>query len=184
MGKLKVYFKNGFIAFIILASFTNINSQEKKQKEPMILNAGFDIEGNESYRDYWKNRNLGGIVQITKKPVHSGVRSAKFPADGSRIAYQLIKVKKNKNYKISFYYTMKSTPVGALSVAVLAGHVTDLFDVTNKTIESVTLKDQISANKYVLASVSFNSGNNSKIAIFISNVGVESRIDSFKIIEN
>lgn len=152
--------------------------------EPEILNPGFDIEGDDSFRDHWKNEDLGGVIQITTSPVHTPEKAAKLPSDGSRIGYQLITVEKNKDYIVSFYYTMKESPVGSMTVAILAGHVTNPDDVAGKTINSVTLNDQTDASTYVLASVSFNSGDNTEVSIFFTNVDVESRIDTFTIVED
>ena len=152
--------------------------------EPEILNPGFDIEGEDDYRDHWRNGDLGGVIQITSSPINDGVRAAKFPSAGDRIAYQLITVEQDKDYIVSFYYTMKTSPAGTLSVAILAGDVTDPSAIEGATIASVTVSDQTDADTYVLSSVSFNSGNNSEVAIYVTNVDVESRIDSFTIVED
>ncbi|MEZ4888826.1 MAG: PKD domain-containing protein [Chitinophagales bacterium] len=151
---------------------------------PVILNPGFDIEGDDSYRDHWKNGDLGGVLQITSDPVHDGPKAAKFPSAGDRIAYQLITVQANKDYIVSFYYTMKTSPEGTMTVAILAGDVTDPDKVADATIDSVTLTDQSDSGTYVLDSVSFNSGDNTEVAILVTNVGVECRIDSFTIVED
>lgn len=151
---------------------------------PVILNAGFDEEGDDSYRDHWKNLELGGILQITSSPVHQGPKAGKFPSAGDRIAYQLISVQPNKNYLLSFYYTMKTSPEGTMSVAILAGHVTEEEQIEGATIAEKTLDDQSDASTYVLEKIPFNSGDNSEVAIFVSNVGVECRIDSFEIENN
>ncbi|MEM6343522.1 MAG: PKD domain-containing protein [Bacteroidota bacterium] len=151
---------------------------------PEIYNPGFDIEDPDSYRDGWRNGDLGGVIQITSSPVHDGVKSAKLPSEGDRIAYQLITVEENKDYVVSFYYTMKTSPVGNMTVSILAGHITDPTKISEATINSVTVNDQNDASTYVLASVNFFSGNNTEVAIYVSNVDVECRIDSFTIVED
>ncbi|WNJ18676.1 PKD domain-containing protein [Pontibacter sp. G13] len=151
---------------------------------PEILNPGFDIEGEDSYRDHWRNGDLGGVLQITSSPVHDGEKAAKFPSAGDRIAYQLIDVQPNKTYTVSFYYTMKESPAGSMTVAILAGDVTDPAAVESATLASVELTDQTDADTYVSGSVTFESGNNAKVAIFISNKDVETRIDTFEITED
>lgn len=148
---------------------------------PVILNPSFDEEGSDSYRDGWRNSALGGVIQITSSPVRSSPKAAKFPSAGDRIAYQLITVLPNTDYRLSFYYTMKTSPAGSLTVAILGGAVNDPNDVAGATIASGTFNDQSSASTYVGESVSFNSGDNTEIAIFVSNVGVESRLDDFTI---
>lgn len=181
MNNIKFSLKSSFLIVVLMVSFLTVTAQ---QNNPIILNPGFDIEGNKSFRDHWDNSKLGGVLQVTEAPIHAGVRAAKLPPDGSRIAYQLIKVEKNKNYKVSFYYTMKPSADGTLTVAILAGHVTDSKKISASTINAVVLNDKTKANNYVLGSLDFNSGNNSEVAIFISNVAAESRVDSFTIVHN
>ena len=152
--------------------------------EPEILNPGFDIEGDDSFRDHWRNEDLGGVIQITSSPVHDGEKAAKMPSDGSRIGYQLITVERNKEYTVSFYYTIKESPAGSLSVSVLAGDITDPSAVAGATIESVTVNDQSSASTFVQSSVTFNSGDNSQVAIYFTNEGAECRVDTFGIVAN
>ncbi|RMG88698.1 MAG: PKD domain-containing protein [Bacteroidetes bacterium] len=151
---------------------------------PEIINPGFDIEGMDSYRDGWRNGDLGGVIQITSSPVHSGEKAAKLPSAGDRIGYQLITVLPNTEYTLYFYYTMKSDPVGTLTVSMLAGHVTDPADIPARTIASVTLNDQSDPSTYVPGSLVFNSGDNTEVAIFFTNEGVECRIDTFSIEPN
>lgn len=151
---------------------------------PQILNPGFDIEGDDAYRDHWRNGDLGGVIQITTSPVHDGERASKYPSAGDRIAYQAIQVQKNKEYIVSFYYTMKETPAGSLTVAILAGEVNDPALVAGATINSVTVNDQTDDGTYVLAQVTFNSGDNETVAVYVTNVDVECRVDTFSIVEN
>jgi PKD repeat protein len=151
---------------------------------PVILNPSFDIEGDDSYRDNWRNGDLGGVIQITSSPVHTPEKAAKLPSAGDRIGYQLITVLPDTDYTVSFYYTMKTSPAGSLTVAILGGHVTDPAAVAGATIASVDFNDQTDANTYVPGSVSFNTGDNTEVAIYFTNVDVESRIDSFEISEN
>lgn len=152
--------------------------------EPVIENPGFDIEGDDSYRNHWRNGDLGEVMQITSSPIHEGVKAAKFPSGGDRIAYQLITVQANKEYTLSFYYTMKTSPAGDLTVRMLAGHVTDPAQVEAKTINSVTVNDQTDANTFVKGTLVFNSGDNTEVAIHVNNSAVECRIDTFSIVEN
>lgn len=148
---------------------------------PEVQNPGFDIEGDDAYRDFWVNEDLGGKIQITSSPVHAGVKAAKLPSDGSRIGYQPITVLPDTDYTVRFYYTMKTSPAGTLTVSILDGAVSDPGLIAASTIASVDLSDQNDASTYVSASVSFNSGASSEVVIYFSNVAVESRIDSFTI---
>ena len=173
------------ISFIIISQLvykTISYDQVSDDKDvPIILNSGFDEEGNKKYRDHWLNSSLGGPLQITSGPVHHGDKAAKFPSSSDRIAYQLIDVDKNTEYTLSFYYTMKTTPKGELKVAVLGGHITDQKQIEKASIESITLTDQSSANKFIQASLSFNSSNHDQVAIYISNKDAECRVDTFTI---
>lgn len=151
---------------------------------PEILNPDFDVEGADAYRDNWRNGDLGGVIQITSSPTHSGAKAAKLPSAGDRIGYQLVTVQANKDYTISFYYTMKTTPAGSAMVSILNGHITDPTLVAGATIQSVTLTDQTDADTYVAGSVTFNSGASTEVAILFGNLDVETRFDTFTIVEN
>ena len=148
-----------------------------------ITNPGFEDEGGDKYRGGWRNSKLGGIVQITSKPVHEGEKAAKLPASGDRIAYQAIKVKPGKDYTLTFYYTMKKEPKGILTASILNGHVTDSAKIKESTIASVDLNDQSAQNDYERVDLDFNAGESSKIAILLTNKGAECRFDSFSIKE-
>lgn len=146
---------------------------------PEILNPGFE-DGTSN----WTNSALGGVPQITSSPVFVGEKAGKFPKDGSRIAYQTIVVEKNKIYNLTFHYTLKTSPVGTMTVAVLKGHVTSTAAVAAATIKSVVLSDQSSSNTYEPGSINFNSGNNTSISILVTNDSVEGRIDDLAITPN
>ena len=148
---------------------------------PEIMNPGFDIEGDDSYRDGWRNGDLGGVIQITSSPVYEGEKAAKLPSAGDRIGYQAISVEPNTNYTISFYYTLKTDPAGSITVSVLAGEVSNPDDIAGATIASFTGEDQTSASTFTLGSIDFNSGDNSTVSIYFTNTAVEARIDSFAI---
>jgi len=147
--------------------------------KPIILNAGFE-SGTES----WENADLGGKIQVTTSPVVAGSQAAKFPSDGSRIGYQTITVEKNKIYTLSFYYTIKTSPTGSVTVAVLGGAVNSKADLASATIATATVSDQNDANTYIKESLTFNSGENASISIYISNQLAEARVDDISIASN
>ncbi|MCF6360909.1 MAG: PKD domain-containing protein [Cyclobacteriaceae bacterium] len=159
-----------------------------------ILEPGFEdgmlAGGTGDGRGSWKisggNRpgGMAGTIQITGSPVFAGSQAAKLPSNNERGGYQLITVMPNSNYRVSFYYTMKTSPVGSLTVYILGGDVTDPADVAAATITSLTVNDQTAANTYLLETIDFNSGSNSEIAIYFINDGVETRLDEFSIVEN
>lgn len=151
---------------------------------PVIQEAGFEDnslpDGSGDGRDSWRNK-MGGVIQITSSPVFDGKQAAKLPSSGDRVGFQLLTVASNTDYVVTFHYTMKTSPEGSLTVAILAGEVTDLEDVADATIESVTLTDQTDAGAYVEASIAFNSGDNTEVGIFFHNENVETRLDNFSI---
>ena len=148
---------------------------------PVILNPGFDILGDDEYRDGWRNSGLGGVIQITDGPLHEGVKAAKLPDSFDRAGYQAITVEEDTDYKVSFYYTLKTSPTGSITVSILGGEVTDPGAVAGATIASFTGSDQADASTYVQGSVEFNSGSNTTVAIYFTNAGAEARIDTFEI---
>lgn len=154
---------------------------------PMVDEGGFEDnslpDGSGDGRDSWSN-SLGGIIQITSSPVNSGTQAAKMPSDGSRVGMQEIEVTPNTNYRVSFFYTMKTDPAGSLTVSILDGSaatLTELSQVGAATIKSVTVNDQTNADAYVMEAIEFNSGGNSTISILFTNEGVECRVDDISI---
>lgn len=135
-------------------------------------------------RDCWRNSDLGGVIQITGSPVQDGDQASKYPSDGSRIAYQELTVTPNAEYTLSFYYTMKTSPVGTITVSILGGSVSDPAAIDDATIASFVGTDQSSSNDYTFASLSFNTGANDTIAIYINNDSVEARVDNISIAVN
>lgn len=158
--------------------------EPKGKYQPFILNPGFDIQGENSYKDNWVNRDLSesyNEVQITSDPVESGEKAAKLPSDGSREGYQEVVVEENTDYIISFYYTMETTPAGSLTVTILDGPVTDKSTFPDRTIYTQTFVDQVDAGIYTKEQFEFNSGPSTKVAIHFGNEGVETRVDTWKI---
>ncbi len=154
---------------------------EKPQStfKPVILNPGYDEEGDDSYRNFWRNSDLGGPLQITGSPVHDGVKSGKLPSGGDRVAYQAFTVEPDVDYVLTFYYTMKSDP-GTFTVKVLDGEVTNPADIDGAQIAIANLTDQTDANVYVRHQLEFTS-KSSTAAILVQNLGVECRFDTWTI---
>lgn len=160
---------------------------------PVILEASFEDnsdgaevcgEGNQDGRDCWRNSDLGGVIQITASPVHHGLQAAKLPSSNDRIGYQLIEVEAETDYTLSFYYTLQESPEGFVTVSVLNGPVNDPSQIADATIVSGDFSDQTDASQYLPASLTFNSGSSTQIAIYFYTTDVEARLDSFTIVEN
>ena len=160
---------------------------------PTVLEAGFEDgsagsevcgDGNMDGRDCWRNEELGGVIQITSSPVYEGSQAAKLPASNDRIGYQVVSVEADTDYILSFYYTLKTTPVGGITVSVLNGPVTNPNDLAAATIATGTFTDQTDDSQYLLESLSFNSGSSTEIAIYFYTTDVEARIDAITIVED
>jgi PKD repeat protein len=147
---------------------------------PEILEASFEdgsLDGTGDGRDSWRT-DLGGVIQITSSPVRTGSQAAKFPSAGDRAGYQELEVSPNQDYVLEYYYTMKTSGTGHMTVSVLAGggH-SDPSAAVAATIETFEGTDQTSSNDYVKVELPFNSGNNTTVSIYMFNAGVESRVD-------
>jgi PKD repeat protein len=151
---------------------------------PEILNPGFE-DGTDNWLHTALDRtgSFGG-PQITSSPVNTGAKAGKFPTSNERHAYQLITVQPNTDYILFFYYTMKTSPVGNLTVSLLAGDVTDRAAIAAATIGTTTVNDQTDASTYIREEIQFNSGANTEVAIYMENMDVEARVDDLNIVEN
>lgn len=158
--------------------------------QPIILEAGFEDnelpDGSGDGRDSWRNNDLGGVIQITGSPVTFGSQGAKLPNDESRIGYQEIAVEPNTNYDLRFWYTMLTdSPDPFVTVSILG--VTEFGPFENReataggTLASITVNDTEDPAAYVETKLSFNSGENSTVAIYFFNGPVEARLDNFSI---
>ncbi|MGB0837237.1 MAG: PKD domain-containing protein [Flavobacteriaceae bacterium] len=151
-------------------------------KLPEILAPGFEPVDGVDGKEFWRNNDLGGITQITSSPVYQGEKAAKLPSGGDRILYQELEVSPNADYVLTYYYTMKESGEGSVTISVLnGGGFTDIADVEGATIEKFVGTNQEDSDEYVRVDLYFNSGANTVISIFGSNVGVESRLDSFSL---
>lgn len=155
-------------------------------KVPTILEASFEDntlpDGTGDGRDSWRN-DFGGVIQITSSPVQDGGQAAKFPSAGDRIAYQSgLEVTPNTDYVITYYYTIKTSPEGSITLNVLGGTIGSLSEVTSKSLASHVGADQSDANVYTKVDLEFNSGANETISLLITNEGAESRLDNLSIV--
>ena len=151
---------------------------------PPILEPSFEDGtlpgGGGDGRDSWRT-DMGGVIQITSSPTYHGEQAAKFPSEGDRVGYQELTVSPNTDYIVTYYYTMKEDGIGAMTVSILAGGITDLDDALDATIVANVGTDQTESDDYVKVDLFFNTEESSTIAILMTNFGVESRVDSFSI---
>ncbi len=166
-------------------SITIVEPEAPSAVVPPILEASFEDnslpDGTGDGRDSWRLSGAG-VIQITSSPVYEGSQAAKFPSAGDRAAYQALGVTPNSDYTLSYYYTMKTSGTGNITVWILPGEVTEFSQIdTSQAIASFVGTDQTSANDYVSVDLPFNTGANDKVAILITNEGVESRLDAMTI---
>lgn len=162
-----------------------VKPEEPEAIVPVILEPSFEDntlpDGSGDGRDSWRN-DFGGVIQITSSPVHDGSQAAKFPSAGDRVAYQTgIAVSPNTDYILTYYYTMKTSGTGNLTVNVLGGTISDLSEVAGASLGEHVGTDQTDANTYVQVAIPFNTGTNGTVSILITNEGVECRADMFEI---
>lgn len=142
---------------------------------PVILNPSFDEAGTDSkYTIPWVDTDLGKTIQISSSSSFVGGRSAKFPnADTDpRIGYQKdIEVSPNTDYVITYFYSIETGGASSVTVAVLKGAVTSPSQVAGATLGTFTGTNQGGKSDFKKVDINFNSGNNSKISIHISNTG-------------
>ena len=158
--------------------------EEQKAILPVIQEAGFEDgtlpDGSGDGRDSWRN-DMGGVIQITSSPVYQGEQAAKFPSAGDRVAYQALTVSANTDYVVTYYYTMKEEDGGSMNVAILSGGITDLDQAEAATIVKEEGMDNSDSGTYTKVDLRFNTGDTTTIAILMTNVGVESRVDEVSI---
>ena len=152
---------------------------------PVVLEADFEDlslpDGTGDGRDSWRN-DFGGVIQITSSPVQSGSQAAKFPSAGDRVAYQEgIAVSPNTDYVLTYYYTLKTSNNGSITLSVIGEGISNLSEVSSKKLADHVGTDQTSANDYVQVDLAFNTGANTSIAILITNEGEEARLDNISI---
>ena len=126
---------------------------------PTIHDASFENDDSDGGatsdgRDSWRISGAD-IMQITTSPVYQGEKAAKFPSDGSRKAYQELTVSPNSDYILTYYYTMKTSPAGTITVSITPGTAASFDDIATPIASSVG-SDQSDADDYVKVDFEFN----------------------------
>jgi len=137
-------------------SGNSVNNKTQVASKPninYILDPSFEENGNEVYAENWRSNKLGRPIQLTTKPVF--------------------------HYILSFYYFFENSPEGSLTLSVLRGQLNHIDEMEENTIKSITLDNQFKTDTYRKAYLEFNSGNNSIISIYFTNVGVQCKLDAF-----
>lgn len=158
--------------------------------QPIVLEPGIEGDGaTGDGRDPWRASWSDGrpIFGVTGSPVTFGGAGAKLETSSARKGYQEVVVEADQNYDLVFWYTMKNDKPEQWAIMSIVG-VTD-----NEPIESdedaeaaiiaqVIVNDSSEPDVYVQERLKFNSGTNTKIAIFFYNdANIETRFDEFSI---
>ncbi len=172
--------KLAYIAVLSLFIGFSVSTESYAQICPPVLEGDFelgDANGDPpgDSRAVWRNEDLGGVIQITSSS-NSGNWAMKLPDDGSRIGYQEMTVSPNTDYTLNFAYFLDDANLGTVTVDVLAGGGYGAsLPVGNGTVLG-TFSDGAQTS-YTAASISFNSGSENTISLYIHNQGVEAQID-------
>lgn len=152
---------------------------------PVIAAPGFDFGNVDASKEPWRNNALGGILQISASSSFDGGFAAKFPvAPDVRIAYQELTVSPNTNYVVTCKYS-QDAGTGTVRIAVLAGSVTSPANINSSTLASVVGANATGKANFTPVNLTFNSGANTKIALYVDNSGgTVSYVDSFTIALN
>lgn len=146
---------------------------------------GFDFGNVDPSKDPWRNSALGGVIQISGSTSFEGGFAAKFPSGADhRIAYQELTVTPNTNYIVTCKYSQE-VGTGSIRMAVLAGSVNSPALLNSKIIKSEIGTTATGKGNFTPVILSFNSGANSTIALYVDNDGgTISYVDSFTIALN
>lgn len=152
---------------------------------PIIEAPGFDFGNVAASKDPWTKSSLGGLLQISASSSFEGGFCAKFPlAPDLRIAYQELTVSPNTNYIVTCKYS-QDAGTGTVRIAVLGGSVSTPANVNAAILTSVVGTVATGKANFTPVNLTFNSGANSKIALYIDNSGgTTSYVDTFTIALN
>jgi len=159
---------------------------------PVIEAAGFnDGDDNALTKDFWRNGDLGGVIQISSSSSFVGGFSSKYPSDNSRIAYQEIVVEADTDYTLSYDYSIEgqgdgiSVTVMVLGVTDNGGTLDDEAQISGATLASHVGENGTGKSNFTSVDIPFNSGTNTTIAIYVENAGSEvAYVDEFTIVGN
>ncbi|WP_223170199.1 hypothetical protein [Maribacter aquimaris] len=171
---------------------------------PEIAEPSFEVnslfDGTGDGRDSWRVPSndawspLGGgttVIQINtdSDPVNTpnlpdGVKAAKFPAGGDRVAYQEIEVTPGATYVITYFSAFEEDNYGEMKVSILAPNTSSYAEaqleaniIATRTDNNVGRVD----NVFKKHAITFEAGEYESVIIFATNSGVESRLDAFEI---
>ena len=168
---------------------------------PEIAEASFEdnsiFDGSGDGRDSWRTPSnddwspVGAgttVIQINTTSVEGrlpdGFQSAKFPADGTRVAYQEIDVTPGAEYVLTYFSEFQEESFGDITVSILNPE-TSTFTEAQMAANIIASRTDNNvgrvADVFRQHAIPFEAGDNESIIIFVTNSGVESRLDAFAI---
>ena len=143
-----------------------------------ILNPSFE-DGDAN----WLNTDLGDPMTVFTSFAQDGSVAARLLVT-TQIVYQTIAVQKDKDYSISFYYTVNGSTEAKIQAFILDKHITALADVANSTVVSQDFTDPSgSVTTFSKGVIAFNSGELESVSLLIT-TEKDCALDNFTIIEN
>lgn len=168
---------------------------------PEIAEPSFEdnslFDGTGDGRDSWRVPNntdwspFGGgttVIQINSTSIEGnlpdGFQAAKFPSDGARVAYQEIDVTPGAEYVLTYFSEFDDSSFGDITVSILkpdtASYAESLLDdniIASRTDSNVGRVSDV----FKQQAITFEVGDNESVIIYVTNTGVESRLDAFAI---
>ena len=149
---------------------------ETGKTEPILVNPSLERDNDENTGAYgWTNTAVGQVPFNTTSSVNDGANALKFSKNEAMTLYQEVDVFENTEYKLDFFYAMKkfgdSGQTGAIQVRVLNDGGYDSPEALVVPENNITLSQDIwivesgGSKDYNFASVTFNSGSNTKISL-------------------
>jgi|GEM_PF-3148957 len=160
------------------------------------------FDGTGDGRDSWRTPSnaawspLGGgttVIQINTDSspgegadLPDGVKAAKFPAGGDRVAYQEIAVTPGAEYVLTYFSAFNlDAENGQVKVSILTPNTSTFAEAQ---LEENILASRIDTNSgrvvnvFSQHSITFAAGENDSVIIFANNSGDEVRLDAFNIL--
>ncbi|WP_240475190.1 hypothetical protein [Neotamlana sedimentorum] len=168
---------------------------------PEIAEPGFEdnslFDGSGDGRDSWRVPSndawspVGGgttVIQINSKSeegiLPDGIQAAKFPSDGTRVAYQEIEVTPGAEYVMTYFSAFNMAATGDMKVSILAPNTASYADAqleANIIASRTDTNDGRVVDVFKQHAITFEAGEHESVIIFATNSGDEARLDAFAI---
>jgi len=194
---------------VVLTVTDNLGKSESTEKSitviqsvptiatPEIGEPGFEdgtlFDGTGDGRDSWRapsTKTWGSVFQINTKTLGTlpeGTQAAKFPAGGDRVAYQEIEVTPGSTYVMTYFTAFDDvdTEGGNMNVSILkptTANPAEALLEENIIASRLDVNTGTTVEVFKKHAITFEAGENESVIIYITNSGVQSRLDSFAIV--